>query len=208
MILNIQLFKILIFEFFLLILLNGCTIKTKVIQLNAKEKISGRLIYKNSFDDLSDWMVEQVPGGKVEIKNRKLEITDIGGCTVWNKTTFSGPILIEYDVLVIKDGGPQDRVSDLNCFWMAIDPENPENIFGKKNQRSGKFGDYDSLRLYYTGMGGHFNTKTRFRKYVGNGEKPLLPEHDLSDSKYLIQANTSYTIRTISNGSTIKYYKR
>ena len=191
----------------LLIFVNGCATKTRVINLTEGENVSAKLIYQNDFNDLLDWKVEQMPGGKADIINGKLEITDVSGCTIWNKNEFSGPIMIEYDVFIIKDGGPQDRVSDLNCFWMAIDPENPNNLFANSEKRGGKFSNYDSLKLYYTGMGGHDNTKTRFRRYVGNGEKPLLPEHDLSESQYLLQANTPYTIRIVSEGGTVQYYR-
>lgn len=191
----------------LILFVNGCAAKKQIFKLSDNESFTATLIYENDFNDLSDWKVEQMPGGKAEIKNGKLEITDVAGCTIWNTKQFSGAIMIEYDVFIIKDGGPQDRVSDLNCFWMAMDPKNPDNLFENGGKRGGKFSNYDSLKLYYTGMGGHDNTKTRFRRYVGNGEKPLLPEHDLTDSKYLLQANTPYTIRIISSGGTVQYYR-
>src|SRR5690606_5502670 len=50
---------------------------------------------------------------------------------------------------------------------------------------------YDSLSLYYVGMGGNTNTTTRFRKYVGDGTKPLLYEHDRK-----LEANHTYHVRT------------
>jgi len=115
--------------------------------------------------------------------------------------------MIEYDVVVIDQGGPQDRVSDLNCFWMAKDPENMDNLLANSEKRGGKFSNYDSLRLYYMGVGGHFNTKTRFRRYIGNGERPLLPEHDLTDSKFMLTANTSYHIKIIAYNGFIQYYR-
>lgn len=191
----------------LLFVVSGCGSSYRTIQIGELNQVSGKLIYENDFSDLQDWRVEQMPGGKAEINNGKLEITDVAGCTIWNQKQFSGSIMIQYDVFIIKNGGPQDRVSDLNCFWMAIDPENPGNLFANSENRTGKFANYDSLRLYYTGMGGHDNTKTRFRRYVGNGEKPLLPEHDLTEDKYLLKANTPYTIRIVSSGGVVKYYR-
>lgn len=67
------------------------------------------------------------------------------------------------------NGGKNDRISDLNQFWMANDPNN-YNLF----TRNGVFEAYDSLQLYYVGMGGNSNTTTQLRKYRGNGQRVLL----------------------------------
>ncbi|PQV49019.1 farnesoic acid O-methyltransferase [Jejuia pallidilutea] len=193
--------------FMMLLLLKGCG-NIKNVAISEDSQVEAELIYQNKFDkNLDDWVVEQMEGGKVEIIDNKLEITDVSGCTIWLKQEFEGPIMIEYDVVVIDKGGPQDRVSDLNCFWMAKDPKNMENLFANSDKRGGKFSNYDSLRLYYMGVGGHFNTKTRFRRYTGNGERPLLPEHDLSDAEYLLTANEPYHIRIIAFNNYIKYYR-
>ncbi|MGS0527243.1 DUF6250 domain-containing protein [Zobellia nedashkovskayae] len=63
------------------------------------------------------------------------------------------------------------------------------------------------LRLYYMGVGGHDNTKTRFRRYSGDGERPLLPQNDLSKEKYLITPNTLTQIKIIAYNGIIKYYR-
>jgi hypothetical protein len=86
-------------------------------------------------------------------------------------------------------------VSDVNCFFMATDPKAPEGRpFAPGFGRTGKFGDYDSLRTYYVGMGGNTNTTTRFRRYAGDGARPLLPEHDLTEKKFLLEPNRTYRI--------------
>ena len=172
------------------------------------ETFKTKLLFKENFDKgLDNWQVEQMPEGTVEVKNSKLEINDVSGCTVWLKQKFEGPIVIEYDVFVIQDGGANDRVSDLNCFWMANDPENPTNLFANSDKRGGKFSNYDSLKLYYMGLGGNHNKTTRFRRYVGNGERPLLPEHDLSDSKFMLEPNKTYHIKIIANHGIVQYYR-
>jgi len=114
--------------------------------------------------DSTNWEIEMVAGdaAKVFSKNKKLTIDSPYGVTVWFKKQLDGNIIIEYDWKVIVDGGKNDRLSDLNQFWMATDPQN-KNLFTRK----GKFADYDSLSLYYVGMGGNKNTTTRFRKYNG-----------------------------------------
>jgi hypothetical protein len=55
-------------------------------------------------------------------------------------------------------------------------------------------------------MGGHDNTKTRFRKYLGNGERPLEPQHDLDDAKYLIIPNKKNKIRIIATKESSQFY--
>lgn len=200
--------KVIVLFFILFIITIACKSVKNDIRINDILTAKNTLIYENDFENnLDDWKVEQMKGGTANIINGKLEINDEKGCTIWLKKEFEGPIMIEYDVVVIKNGGPNDRVSDLNCFWMAQDLENPTNLFANSENRGGKFSNYDSLRLYYMGVGGHFNTKTRFRRYVGNGERPLLPEHDLTDETFLLKANEPYKIKIIAFDGIIQYYR-
>ena len=131
--------------------------------------------------DLNYWEAE-IEGGTSEwsIHDGTLDINASGGATIWFKEKLSAPVEIEYTALVVDEGALNDRVSDLNCFWMAKDPRCIENIFAcEKTGRTGKFSDYHVLKTYYVGYGGHNNSKTRFRRYTGTGERPLLPNHDL-----------------------------
>src|SRR5581483_7403466 len=103
-------------------------------------------------------------------------------------------------------GGPNDRVSDLNAFWMATDSRSPKDLFATK--RSGKFADYNQLRTYYVGQGGNSNTTTRFRRYIGDAvERPLLAEHDLRSRDVLLEPNVWQSIRLVAMGSRIQYYR-
>ena len=145
--------------------------------------------------DLRRWSIEQMPGGTVATRGEALVIDDVGGATVWWREKIAAPVEISYDVTVVSRGGPNDRVSDVNCFWMASDPKAPDAL---PAGRTGKFEDYDSIRTYYVGMGGNENTTTRFRRYAGDGNKPLLPEHDLRDKKFLIEANKTYHLRVVA----------
>ncbi len=93
------------------------------------------------------------------------------------------------------DGGANDRLSDMNQFWMASDPKNA-NLF----TRDGTFSQYDGLSLYYAGIGGNTNTTTRMRKY-GDGDRVLLS--DLTDPEHLLAPNRSYAIEiAVHNGCT------
>ncbi|MBU2914124.1 DUF6250 domain-containing protein [Reichenbachiella agariperforans] len=194
----------------------GCESKPeRSLALTDDLTVKAELIHSDDFTDgINNWKVEQMPDGSVYHKDGKLEINDWRGCTAWFKEKLEGPIMIEYEAVVLQDttksqeeDGIFDRASDLNCFWMATDSENPDDLFAKSDFRTGRFPNYDTLSLYYVGMGGHFNTKTRFRRYTGNGEKPLLPEHDLSDSVYLIKPNTVKKIRLVAFDDVIQYYR-
>lgn len=186
----------------------GCVDKPMIVKLNDTHTVESELIYEDNFDNgLSHWHVEQMPGGKVENNDGKLEITDAKGCTIWSKKSFDGPLMITYDTYVMNEGGPHDRVSDLNCFWMATDPENKDNLFVNSDNRGGKFSNYDSLQLYYVGLGGNDNGTTRFRRYSGTGERPMLPENDLSKAKYMITPNQVAKIKLIAFDGIVQYYR-
>jgi len=157
--------------------------------------------------DLAAWAVEQQPGGTVTTKDGSLVIQDAGGCTVWLREKLTAPVEISYDVTVVSQGGPHDRVSDLNCFWMAVDPRSSAAPFAAGQARTGKFSDYNSLHTYYVGYGGNNNSTTRFRRYDGNAERPLLPEHDLRDPKVLLQGNKTYRIRLVARDGVAEFWR-
>lgn len=163
------------------------------------------IIVSDVIGDKTKWVVEQQPEGIVNFENNKLEITDAKGCTIWLNEELKGNIKIEYDITAIDNGGSHDRVSDNNCFWMATDPKSPNNFFKNAASRTGKFYDYNKLELYYVGNGGHNNTKTRFRRYDGNFDRPLLPEHDLTNEKLLLIPNKKTRVTIIVNNNKISY---
>jgi len=166
------------------------------------------LEYEDSFDsNIGNWIIEQMPGGNVWHSGEKMEIEDKAGCTIWFNKKLQAPLMITYEALVIENEGPNDRVSDLNCFWLASESPETNDFFGSSQKRTGKFSDYDHLKLYYVGLGGHNNTKTRFRRYRGDGSKPLLPEHDLSASEYLIVSNSINKIKIIVYQGIVRYYR-
>ncbi len=136
-----------------------------------------------------------------------LTVTAPGGATIWFKPKLRAPVVISYNITAVDEGGPHDRVSDLNQFWMARDPAGV-GLFDGSLDRSGIFSGYDELELYYVGVGGHNNTRTRFRRYVGERQnRQLLPQHDLTDPKFLIEGNRRYHIRIVSEGSRQRFYR-
>jgi rhamnogalacturonan endolyase len=162
-----------------------------------------QLIFTEAFTtplDTNTWISEisPLPDSKVYTTNGHLMLDTRGGVTVWLNKKLSGNLRIEYTRRVLIDSGKNDRLSDFNMFWMASDPKN-SNLF----TRNGVLESYDSLQLYYVGMGGNTNSTTRFRKYEGNGERTLLKEY--KDPTHLLQANKNYTIVIELIGNTTRY---
>ena len=58
------------------------------------------------------------------------------------------------------------------------------------------------------GQGGNTNTTTRFRRYAGGGEKPLLPQYDRREAAVLLEGNRPYriTVMALADG-TVRYYR-
>src|SRR4030095_7659965 len=108
------------------------------------------------------WTAECEKGGSIEAHDGALETDEPGGCTLWFRQKIEGRVLIEYEAAVIQKGAANDRVSDLNCFWMARDARSPDDIFATK--RGGRFEEYNQLTGYYVRLGGHGKPTNRFRR--------------------------------------------
>jgi hypothetical protein len=171
---------------------------------------AGKILYADDFRrGLGAWRVEMEKPGTVSAKNGVLDIDVPAGVTVWFRQELEGPVMIQYEATVISARGPNDRVSDLNSFWMATDPASPADIFARP--RTGAFAGYNSLQLYYVGLGGNGNTTTRFRRYIGDSvERPLLPGNDLSVAQHPdkgIVPNKSQTVTMVADGGLIQYWR-
>ena len=161
-----------------------------------------KIIYTEKFNsDLSNWKVEfeKPDSSSIQLIDGKLDVSAARGASVWFNPKLKGNIMIIYDVTVLDKGGKNDRVSDMNAFWMATDPANEKEII-----RDGKFSSYDNLNLYYAGVGGHNNKFTRFRKYSSDGIKPVLKEY--SDAPHLLKGNTEYQVKIIVHNGLIRYF--
>ncbi len=167
----------------------------------------GPLLFADDFTHgPSQWKTELEAGGKVTADDGAMSIDVPAGATIWFKPEITGPVLIEYEATVVSAGGTNDRVSDLNCFWMAQDTRSLGDIFGFK--RTGKFADYNQLLTYYVGVGGNTNTTTRFRRYVGDPKvRPLRAADDLRDPADLLVANTPQKIAMVASGPVIQFYR-
>jgi len=152
------------------------------------------------------WRVELERGGNVTVRDGVLEIDTAGGCSVWFREELQGPVMIQYDAVAVAEGGPNDHVSDLNCFWMATDPGAP--VGAPPRPRSGAFADYDDLLAYYVGQGGNRNTTTRMRRYIGQADnRPLLPQHDIAAPEHMLRPNVRQTVQLVAAGRKIEYWR-
>ncbi len=165
-----------------------------------------RLIFQSDFSrplDCRTWIAEidNLPGHTSTVYTHKnaLVLDTWGGVTVWLNKKLSGNIQIEYDRVVRMGKQCNDRVSDMNQFWMATDPKK-DSLF----TRRGKFAEYDDLSLYYVGVGGWYNSATRFRKYLTPASKPVIKEY--TDKEHLLEAEKIYHVKTIVKDGTTSFW--
>lgn len=160
--------------------------KHKKLQPSVKQK----LVFQDDFSrkELGEnWILEwdKAKGSSVGIKDEKLWVDTQGGISVWLNQKLPQNVRIECTRNVVMEDKPNDRLSDLNFFWSCQDPK-----FERKSD--GNFASYDSLALYYVGIGGNYNSTTRLRKYDGRGERVLWQEKN--DKAHLLTENTVYKI--------------
>ena len=165
--------------------------------------INGRTLYNNSrMAHLStgNWFIEAHDPATVVLENDGvIDITTPKGFTMWYDKPLSGNYRISYQAMLPEKGGVHDRASDLNCFWGAKDPDCPDDLYANAPWRKGIFQHYKTLKLFYVGYGGNYNTTTRFRKYFGGGPKlsddvvrPVIAEY--TDKAHLLKPDKWYKI--------------
>lgn len=143
--------------------------------------------------------------------NDTLEITAPKGLTLWRREKMKGNVTISYYARVMSEGRPEDRLSDLNCFWKASDPY-ADHILDHASSRQGVFTRYYGLQLYYMGYGGNYNTTTRFRRYDGNikavddasQRPPVITEY--TDTAHLLEPNKWYHIVLKCDAARVRFY--
>jgi len=148
------------------------------------------------------WHIEaESPQTRVLLRNDTLDITAPKGLSLWWNQQLQAPCTIEYQACVVVDGGPYDRLSDMNCFWMASNPQDGSSPLRGNQQRGGRFAESYRMQCYYLGYGGNYNTTTRFRRYTGDSlavsdesHRPAILK-EYTDSSHLLKPNQWYHIR-------------
>lgn len=147
------------------------------------------------------WQVEsESPDYQVTFRGDTCELLSPKGLTLWRKQPLSADMTVEYDACVVNEGKAGDRLSDLNCFWLASDPK-AKDIFARASWRSGIFTRCYSLQMYYLGFGGNYNTTTRFRRYDGDeagiqdaAKRPAILK-EYTDKAHLLKSNHWYHVK-------------
>ena len=147
------------------------------------------------------WRVEsEAPDYRVDFKGDTCEILSPKGLTLWRKEMMQKGTTVEYDACVVDEGKQGDRLSDLNCFWLASDPQ-AKDLWQRADWRSGIFTRCYTLQMYYLGYGGNHNTTTRFRRYDGNeagvedvAKRPAILQ-EYTDKAHLLKANHWYHVK-------------
>ena len=153
------------------------------------------------------WRVEsESPDYRVSFSGDTCEIVSPKGLTLWRKEQMKAGMTVEYDAcVVVGDGqssvaGFEDRLSDLNCFWLASDPK-AKDIWARAAWRNGIFLRCYTLQMYYLGYGGNHNTTTRFRRYEGDeagvddaAKRPAILK-EYTDADHLLKANHWYHVK-------------
>jgi hypothetical protein len=183
----------------------ACLAASPSLAASAAPPRPGRRLHADDFrHGLGQWVLEAEKPARVGVQDGVLDIDTPAGLTLWFRPELVGPAMIEYEAQAVSAGGPNDRVSDLNAFWMARDADGGSPLAAP---RTGAFADYDTLKTYYVGQGGNANTSTRFRRYVGRaGERPLLPRHDHAAADEMLVPNRWQTVRLVADGGRIQYW--
>lgn len=153
----------------------------------------------------AQWRIEaESAKTRVLLRNDTLDITSPQGLSLWWDEPLTAPCTIEYCACVVVEGGPCDRLSDLNCFWMASVPSADGDVSSplrSLGQRAGRFVESYRLQCYYLGYGGNSNTTTRFRRYVGDSlavsdasRRPAIIK-EYTDEAHLLRPNHWYSVR-------------
>lgn len=156
------------------------------------------------------WRIEaESPQTRVLWRGDTLDLTSPKGLSLWWAEPLTAPCTIQYRACVVMEGGPCDRLSDLNCFWMATVPDassaSDNDVLRSPlsgiSARAGRFVESYRLRCYYLGYGGNHNTTTRFRRYDGDtlavadaAHRPAILK-EYTDPAHLLRPNHWYTVR-------------
>ena len=149
------------------------------------------------------WTVEsESPDYKVTFRGDTCELLSPKGLTLWRKQQLDAQVVVERD---------DDRLSDLNCFWLASDPQR-KDIWSRQQWRSGIFLRCYTLQMYYLGYGGNHNSTTRFRRYDGDERgvdnlayRPAILK-EYTDAAHLLRPNHWYHVKIESTGGRTRFY--
>lgn len=178
--------------------------------ISAAEKVPDSVSGLNAKEFNKYWKIESEGPCSVSFRGDTAEFVAPKGLSVWRKEKMQGRTVIEYDAQVVTEN-PDDRLSDLNCFWMATDP-GAKDPFVNLDKRGGKFVNSYTLSLYYLGYGGNHNSTTRFRRYTGDPRGVDNPDFrpailtEYTDADNLLKPGKWYHIKITTDGLRTQYF--
>lgn len=111
--------------------------RSLLASLAATPLLSEKRLFSDDFrQGLGQWVIEAEKPASVTAQNGVLDIVTPAGLTAWFKRELTDPVAITYQAMAVSEGGPYDRVSDLNAFWMAREVGGGSPL---KHRRSGAF---------------------------------------------------------------------
>ena len=165
----------------------------------------------------AQWQIEaESPETRVTtLSDSTIDIVSPKGMTLWYAKRMEGNTVIEYDARIVVEDSisePWNRLSDLNCFWMASDTHREsQSPLDGINERQGIFVRQYALSLYYMGYGGNHNKTTRFRRYTGDERGVTDADYrpkilfEYTDSAHLLKKNHWYHIRLEQIDGFVRY---
>ena len=174
----------------------------------APSPIDPKLLFHDDFDSgLSQWHIEAEQPGRISAANGVLDIDVPAGVTLWFKPRLEGPLTIEFEATAVDEGGPNDKVSDLNVFWMANNTDGRQPVFARARsgavrrvQRSA-----DVLRRPRR-QSQHDDALSPLHRRPGAPAACALAT-TLRTTQYMLVPNKPQTIRLVANGKVIEYWR-
>ena len=180
----------------------------------------GPLLAHDDFENLDNWVVQiqdrsGFPPPKVEARDHSLNCLLPGrGCTIWYKKKFPTRLTITYTVLCPTPkpaiNGVQPR--DINNFWLATDPVDPDKGLFDSDRYTGKFSSYDKMHGYYASTGGGgavANLTTRMRRYPREIDGKPAEHIALNDRDgqpgYLITPDKVMSVQLVAYDDVVQY---
>ena len=195
----------------------------------AKKRFStGKIIHEDRLNDQSafqkNWVVQQSQADPqleryARISEGRLHVHDPRGTTIWFRQKLKGPVMISYRITCPSEynSGTDIVPRDINQFWMAIDPENPDpdqpgGLFDGKKY-NGTFGTYDRLNCYYASTGGgnvtDNNRTVRFRRYPRKSGHDEIAHVALDDKDenpdFLIRPDHEYLVQLVAADDIVQF---
>ncbi|MBW7996541.1 MAG: hypothetical protein FVQ81_08255 [Candidatus Glassbacteria bacterium] len=123
----------------------GAAAETSSRMLGNRSVVLEEIYYEDFEGGLDDWLPEG--SAAVSLNRGWLEVDGAGGeggyTTIWCRTPFEGPQLVEYDVRLMS----RSMESNVNMFLLAGNPD-VEGLLATTASRDGSYGQYHEFPNY------------------------------------------------------------